>query len=194
MPRVSRKEAEKHREEVVEAASKLFREHGINGVSVPNVMAEAGLTHGAFYGHFDSKEALAALACSKAFEKSHELRESIASRYDTDDGTARREFVKRYTSRMHRDEPGAGCPATGLCGDIARNEFEGQVRDAFASGLNDMADELPKLLTHKKHKVGREETLATMSMLVGAVLLSRATKGSDLSDEILRAVRATLSE
>lgn len=194
MPRVSRKEAEKHREEVVEAASKLFREHGINGVSVPNVMAEAGLTHGAFYGHFDSKEALAALACEKAFEKSHELRESIASRYDIDDGTARREFVKRYTSRMHRDEPGVGCPATGLCGDVARDEFKGQVRDAFATGIDGMASELPKLLSHKKHKVGREETLATMAMLVGAVLLSRATKGSDLSDEILRAVRSTLSD
>lgn len=194
MPRVSRKEAEKHREDVVEAAAKLFREHGINGVSVPNVMAEAGLTHGAFYGHFDSKEALAAIACAKAFEKSRDMRDLTASRHNTEDGTARREFIKRYTSRTHRDEPGAGCPATSLCGDIARNEFQGQVRDAFVAGLNGMADELPKLLSHKKHKVDRDETLATISMLVGAVLLSRATKGSDLSDEILQAVRATLSE
>jgi TetR/AcrR family transcriptional regulator, transcriptional repressor for nem operon len=80
MPRVTRKEADQHRDDVVEAASHLFREHGIDGVSLPAVMAEAGLTHGGFYGHFKSKEALAAEACARAFEEKRNEYDAIVAR------------------------------------------------------------------------------------------------------------------
>ena len=120
MPRVSRKEAEKHREDVLNAASRLFLEHGIHNVSVPAVMAEAGLTHGGFYGHFESKEALIAEACERAFEMRRGNYEEVRSRRGTDRKAARAEFVKRYTSKAHRDAVGLGCPAAALCGDVAR--------------------------------------------------------------------------
>ena len=99
MPRVSKKQAEQNHAEVIAAASKLFRAKGINGVSVPALMAEAGLTHGAFYGHFGSKEELAAAACTHAIEQSGAIYDGLLERHGGDQTAALTEFVKRYTSR-----------------------------------------------------------------------------------------------
>jgi TetR/AcrR family transcriptional repressor of nem operon len=192
MPRVSRKEADKHREEVLEAASRLFLEHGIDGVSVPEVMAEAGLTHGGFYGHFQSKEALVAEACARAFNDRRGIYDAIEERNGADKKSARSEFIKRYTTRTHRDAIGLGCPAAALCGDMAREDPKGQIRTAFASGFNAMVERLTPLLSKKKKIAAREDALAQLSMLVGAVVLSRSTKGSPISDEIMQSVRSAL--
>jgi TetR/AcrR family transcriptional regulator, transcriptional repressor for nem operon len=192
MPRVSRKEADQHREDVLNAASKLFLEHGINGVSVPAVMAEAGLTHGGFYGHFNSKEALVAEACERAFRDRRSMYDSIEERNATDRKSARTEFIKRYTARAHRDAIGLGCPAAALCGDMARENPKGQVRTAFAAGLNAMVERLTPLLSRKRKAAAREDALAQIAMLVGAVVLSRSTKGSTVSDEIMQSVRSAL--
>jgi TetR/AcrR family transcriptional repressor of nem operon len=196
MPRVSRKEADQHREDVLNAASKLFLEYGINGVSVPAVMAEAGLTHGGFYGHFDSKEALVAEACERAFNDRRSMYEGIEQRNSADKKAARTEFIKRYTTKAHRDAIGLGCPAAAMCGDMARENPKGQIRAAFASGFNAMVERLTPLLSRKRKDkaAAREDALAQIAMLVGAVVLSRSTKGSPVSDEIMQAVRNALSE
>ncbi len=94
MPRVSKKQAEQNHAEVIAAASKLFRAKGINGVSVPALMAEAGLTHGAFYGHFGSKEELAAAACTHAMEQSGAMYDGLLERHGGDQSAALTEFVK----------------------------------------------------------------------------------------------------
>ncbi len=192
MPRVSRKQAEQHHKDVVEAASRLFREHGINGISVPGVMAEAGLTHGAFYGHFGSKAELAAAACARAFDQKKALYQEIVSRHGGDRDEARAEFVTRYTAKSHRDKPGLGCPVASLCTDMGRPEFDGAVRGSFVNGLRDMIDSITCLLTKRRKKATREEVLAEVSMLVGAVVLARATKGHAISEEILQSVRGVL--
>jgi TetR/AcrR family transcriptional repressor of nem operon len=192
MPRVSRKEADQHREDVVEVASQLFREHGIHGVSVPALMAEAGLTHGGFYGHFKSKEALAAEACTRAFDEKREEYDSIAARHGSDHGAARLEFVKRYTGKNHRDAVGLGCPAAGMSGDTAREEDKTPLRAAFAAGIAMMAEKLQVLLSPRKKALGRDETLAQIAMLVGGLILARSTKGHAISEEILHAVRTAL--
>ncbi len=192
MPRVSRKEAEQHREDVINAASRLFLEHGIDGVSVPAVMAEAGLTHGGFYGHFSSKEALVAEACTRAFEDRRSVYEGIGERNGLDKKAARVEFIKRYTAKTHRDAIGLGCPAAAMCGDIARDNPKGPVRAAFAAGLNMMIEKISPLLSGKKKAATREEALAQIAMLVGGVVLARSTKGHPVSDEILQSVRAAL--
>ncbi|HML28527.1 MAG TPA: TetR/AcrR family transcriptional regulator [Hyphomicrobium sp.] len=192
MPRVSRKEADQHREDVLNAASKLFLEHGIDGVSVPAVMAEAGLTHGGFYGHFASKEALVAEACERAFRDRRSMYDSIEERNAADRKSARTEFIKRYTTRAHRDAIGLGCPAAALCGDMARENPKGQVRTAFAAGFNAMVERLTPLLSRKRKAAAREDALAQIAMLVGAVVLSRSTKGSPVSDEIMQSVRSAL--
>lgn len=192
MPRVSRKEADQHREDVLNAASKLFLEHGINGVSVPAVMAEAGLTHGGFYGHFNSKEALVAEACERAFRDRRSLYDGIEERNAAGKKSARTEFIKLYTTRAHRDAIGLGCPAAALCGDMARENPKGQVRTAFAAGFNTMVERLTPLLSRKRKAAAREDALAQIAMLVGAVVLSRSTKGSPVSDEIMQSVRSAL--
>lgn len=194
MPRVSRKEADQHREDVLNAASKLFLEYGIDGVSVPAVMAEAGLTHGGFYGHFDSKEALVAEACERAFKERRSIYDGIEQRNGADKKSARVEFIKRYTTKAHRDAIGLGCPAAAMCGDMARENPKGQIRTAFAAGFNVMVERLTPLLSRKRKDkaAAREDALAQVAMLVGAVVLSRSTKGSPVSDEIMQAVRDAL--
>lgn len=192
MPRVSRKEADQHREDVLNAASKLFLEYGIDGVSVPAVMAEAGLTHGGFYGHFDSKEALVAEACERAFAERRSIYDGIQERNGADKKAARSEFIKRYTTKAHRDAIGLGCPAAAMCGDMAREAPKGQIRTAFAAGFNMMVERLTPLLSKKRKASAREDALAQIAMLVGAVVLSRATKGSPVSDEIMQSVRSAL--
>lgn len=192
MPRVSRKQAEQHHKDVVAAASRLFREHGINGVSVPGVMAEAGLTHGAFYGHFESKAELAAAACACAFDEKSALFQELAARHGLNKDEARAEFITRYTAKSHRDKPGLGCPVAALCGDMGRPEFEGVVRSTYVTGLRGMIEALTTLLSRRRKKASREEALANVSMLVGGLMLARATKGHSISEEILQAVRNVL--
>jgi TetR/AcrR family transcriptional repressor of nem operon len=192
MPRVSRKEADQHREDVIDAASRLFLEHGIDGVSVPAVMAEAGLTHGGFYGHFASKESLVAEACARAFRERRSTYDGIEERNATDRKAARTEFVKRYVSKNHRDATGLGCPAAAMCGDMARADPKGQIRGAFAAGFNTMVERLTPVLSRKKKTAAREDALAQIAMLVGALVLSRATRGSPLSEEIIQSARSAL--
>jgi TetR/AcrR family transcriptional repressor of nem operon len=189
MPRVSRKQAEENHAAVLDAAAKLFRARGINGVSVPALMAEAGLTHGAFYGHFNSKEELAAAACAHAIEQSGSIYDGLLERHGGDQGAALTEFVKRYTSRLHRDQPGLGCPIAALADDASREEFKGPVRKAFATGLERMIDRLRPLLGRRGKTAPREQALADVAMLVGALVLARATKGHAVSDEVLLAAR-----
>jgi TetR/AcrR family transcriptional repressor of nem operon len=192
MPRVSRKQAEENHAAVLDAAAKLFRARGINGVSVPALMAEAGLTHGAFYGHFNSKEELAAAACTHAIEQSGAIYDGLLERYGGDQTAALTEFVKRYTSRLHRDQPGLGCPIAALADDASREEFKGPVRKAFAAGLERMIDRLRPLLGRRGKAAPRDQALANVAMLVGALVLARATKGHAVSDEVLLAARKAM--
>jgi len=190
MPRVSRKEADKHRNDVIAAASRLIPERGIDGVSVPAVMAEAGLTHGAFYGQFESKDALVTAACKAAFDEKIRYYDEMVALDDRE--AARQIFIKRYTKASHREAWADGCPIAALCGDMARQGRAGPIRAAFAGGLSSLAERLETLLAGQRKKASREEVLATLSMLVGALVLARATEGEAISDEFLASARKTL--
>ncbi len=192
MPRVSRKQAAENHTTVIEAAARLFKLRGINGVSVPELMAEAGLTHGAFYGHFKSKDDLAAAACEHAFAEKRALYADINERHQGDKRAALAEFVKRYTARSHRDQPGPGCPVAALADDAAREEFKGPVRKSFASGLDRMVEFVQATLGARGKSGERDEALADVALLVGALVLARATKGQPISDEVLQAARQAL--
>ena len=194
MPRVTRKEADQHKQDVINAAARLFRERGLAGVSVPGIMAEAGLTHGAFYGQFESKEALTVAAFERAFDEMHAIYDDIERR-NPGKSDARAEFIKNYTSKLHRDRPGLGCVAAALSGEIANEKPGSPIRAAFVTGFGGMIDRLQRLLTRSRRQPpSRQETIAMLAMLIGAQVLAGATNGEKLSDEVLQAVRDTLSK
>jgi TetR/AcrR family transcriptional repressor of nem operon len=187
MGRSSRRDAQLHREEVVEAASHLFRERGLDGVSVPELMGAAGLTHGGFYRHFDSKDALAALACSAAFET------QLAAIRQLPPQDALGAFLDDYLSAPHRDDAADGCPTTAFAADVGRAAADSPVRDAYADGVSAFADAIRTLQgTGEDDDAGRQQALTTLATMVGALTLARATKGNPVSDELLDAARHAL--
>lgn len=186
MPRVSRKQAELNREIIVEAATHLFRERGLHGISLSDVMAAAGLTHGGFYGHFASKEALATEACQKAFEQSNLGWQEKISRSD-DVHAAREAILRPYFSTQHRDNPGDGCPISAFTPDMCHEPADTALQHAFIDGVEQSLEVFAQLQDED-----REAMLAKYAMMIGALTLARATRGSSLSDEFLEAARNTL--
>lgn len=191
MPRVSREVSDRHKEEIEIASAKLFREHGINGISVANLMAAAGLTHGSFYSHFESKDELAALACTRSFEQSTRQWRSMLR--DADAPGNLDKIVRRYLRDANVTGPVADCPAASLAGDVAREPDDRRVRQAFADGVNELAATLQGAL-EKSSQEPRRDSLTLLSTLVGSLLLARATAGTELSAEIQQGAIARIGE
>src|SRR6185369_3621566 len=135
MPRVSREQAARHREEVILSAAKLFRERGLDGVSVPELMEAVGLTHGGFYKQFASKDELMGLALDEAFGQSYALGSELRAQ-NPDPATQRAAYIDFYLSAEHRDKPGAGCPNAGLCTDIGRAGRKDPLHGHYARHLD----------------------------------------------------------
>jgi TetR/AcrR family transcriptional repressor of nem operon len=175
MARSSRKETEKHRQQIIDGAAELLRERGVAGVNVGELMAQAGLTHGGFYRHFGSKEELVRLAVAKAF----------SDQRDWLDGQTEQQVIDYYLSPEHRDDFARGCTVGALGGELARAERE--TREAFAAGAGRFFEAFADLEGRE-----REEAMARYATMVGALVISRATAGSPLSDEILEVARQSL--
>lgn len=192
MARVSQQQTDQNRIAIENASATLFRERGLNGVSVADLMSAAGLTHGGFYGHFSSKDGLAAVACARAFE-------GAALRWDQrfsalpDVQTRRAAYVQGYLATSSRDRPGSGCAAAALAGDVAREAAEKPVRAAYLQGVKAMQARLAALQAPGTDSdVAQRQALVDMATLVGALVLSRATRGDAISDEILASARDAL--
>lgn len=182
--KVTREQAQQNRERVVEAAARLFRERGFDGVGVAELMKSVGLTHGGFYGQFGSKEDLAAEACEWAFGRSVERWKQAAG---SNPGTAAQAIAGSYVSRRHVAHPGTGCAAAALGGDVARQGPK--VRKAMAEGVEELVEVLAETMPERTHKARRRHALASFSAMVGAVVLARAVADHGLADEILDAVK-----
>ncbi|MFG1603091.1 TetR family transcriptional regulator [Actinoplanes sp. NPDC049265] len=180
MGRVSRARAEENRQRVVEVAARLFRQRGVAGTGVADVMNEAGLTHGGFYRQFASKESLLAEAAGAAIEGQGERLAAMA-RESAGRDEARRRLIETFLSPAHRDEAAEGCPLTALATDVGREDPASPVRDRYADGVEAFA-----------HWLG--DDLVTLSTLIGALTLARATSGTELSDRILVQAAAALKE
>ena len=193
MARASRAVADQHRTAIEEASARLFRQHGLHGVSVAQVMADAGLTHGGFYGHFASKDELVAVACARAFADSNARWQRIATSAGGDRAAARRRLVERYLSTAHRDAAGHSCPASALAVDVAREPTDKPVHQAYLDGVKQL---LATWKTTAPDSTAPQDAdraaLLEMATLVGAVTLARATAGDPISDEILEAARSLL--
>jgi TetR/AcrR family transcriptional repressor of nem operon len=183
--RVSREQAIANREKVVDVASALFRKHGIDGVGVADIMKAAGLTHGGFYGHFDSKEDLAAEACSRAARRSWDVWINGASPGGLE------AIVRKYLTPEHRNDRGRGCLYAAVGSDIPRQPRA--VRRAFTEGLRGTIERLLNLMPGRSAALRRKRVLAMMSGLVGALILSRAVDDPRLSDEILEGATTVFS-
>jgi TetR/AcrR family transcriptional repressor of nem operon len=192
MPRVSRKQADLNREIIVDAATRLFRERGLHGISVIDVMGAAGLTHGGFYGHFESKEALAQEASARAFAQSAERwNERLAAQPDK--AVARRALIEPYLSDASRDNPGDSCPVVAFAGDMCHEAIDSRLRQTFNDGLDQLLHIFGSLLETGDDAQDRQQALVQYSLMVGALTLARATQGEPLSDEILEAARCFLN-
>ncbi|MFH8487793.1 TetR family transcriptional regulator [Streptomyces longisporoflavus] len=184
MGRVSQAQAEENRRRVVDTASRLFREQGTQ-VSVADLMQAAGLTHGAFYKQFDSKEALVDEAAAHAFAELARRHAAGLDQYEGQRAAAQRKLIDTYLSVEHRDNPADGCPVAGLATDIARGGGGDEARRVYAEGVADFADFLAD---------ADQDGLVRLCTLFGALVLSRATQGSPLSEQILTTAHAALTE
>lgn len=174
------------RARILAAAARLFREHGVEGVGLAKIMAEADLTVGTFYTHFKSKEALLQEALLQSLKARNEaLRQALV---DGDLELA----VRTYLSAEHRDAPGDGCPAAALAAEVARHPVP--TRKTFATEMELGLDALVECLSQRRGvTVSRAEGAAFFGLLVGTLQLARATPDRAASTAILEAgVRAAL--
>jgi len=171
------KETAARHERIVKEASRLFRERGFENVTVGEVMQAAGLTHGAFYAHFGSKQELEEAAVAYGQRISADRARSYGA---TKRG--RRTFADRYLSLRHRDNPGDGCTMAALAQEVARSTPE--LKAAFEKGFEEILS---------AQGGDRKEVIFQTAALLGGVVLGRAVQDEQLSEEILRSVRQKLS-
>jgi TetR/AcrR family transcriptional regulator, transcriptional repressor for nem operon len=177
--------AEKH-EQILTEAARLFRERGFDRAGVADIMKAAGLTHGAFYAHFPSKNALEAEAVDRAFAQSdsrvYALRANVSD--------AKRAFLDSYLSAAHRDHPGTGCAMAALGPEIARDSA---ARKPFTQGVKHMLDGMVSRFRWKREGIARRNAIHLLSAAVGALILARAVDDPELSDEIMESVTDDLA-
>lgn len=186
--KVSREQAAENRRRIVETAARLFRERGLDGVGVAELMKQAGLTHGGFYGHFQSKDELMAEACDAAIEQT-----GARWRKRLDRDPSLDTLVSHYLTPRHRDHPGDGCVVAALANDAARHE--GPVRASYTRSvrrlIGTVADSLRGTLPGAEAR-RRRKAMAICAGMVGGLILARAVDDDDLSRDILDAVAAEL--
>ena len=185
--KVSREEAAANRERVIDVASRLFREKGFDGVSVGDVMKGAGLTHGGFYGQFDSKDHLAAEACDRAAANAAKRWNAIA---DEAGAEAFEALVRFYLAPERVSSPGSGCVFASLGPEAARQDKP--VRRVLAKGLETLLSVLARAIPGRSAADRRKRAIAAMSEMVGAMVLARCVGDRAVADEILAAAAADL--
>lgn len=179
--RITKKKRQENHDRIIAIASEMFRERGFDGVGVADLMEQAGMTHGGFYNHFASKEALIAEASAKGFVETSER----YAGYDVGD------VIDAYISRTHRDARGQGCPAAALSGEAAR--LPEDTRSVFGQGIAGLVEALENGLSAQATggAGARAQAISLLAQAVGAVVLSRACPDSSaLADEILDTCRA----
>ena len=180
--RVTREEKAENRQRILEAAAQLFRARGFEGVTVAEIMDEAGLTHGGFYGHFTSKDALIAEAIAHALKVS-----GAASQ-----GATMASYAKTYLSARHRDDLSGGCAYAALGTEAVRGSP--QTRRVLTQSLERQIARLSATAPGTTPAARRRAAIAGWAAMVGGLILARIADDPTLSDEILKATRAELTD
>ncbi|WP_221358008.1 TetR/AcrR family transcriptional regulator [Streptomyces beigongshangae] len=198
MPRITKEDKARNRQNILEAAGRMFRSQGIDAVGIAELMKEAGLTHGGFYNHFASKNDLVVEVCGASFAASLGVLAQEVEDGPDRDGSPLKRVVAGYLSAAHRDAPDGGCPSASLVTDAARHSEA--VQSAYAEGvegyLTGFAAEFLREAEGKGHELdpgeARRAAIRLLSEMVGALMLARAVRHvePELSDEILQTGRS----
>src|SRR5216117_4468170 len=180
--RVSRTQAAENRQTVINVASRLFREHGFDGIGLKDLMKGAGLTQGAFYKQFASKDDLAARASRRALESASRRWSAAAAANPQDPLGA---VIAFYLSTEHREERMDGCPVVALGSDAARQGSD--VKAAFEAGIKAHLEVLGRFVAGTGDDASRGKAMAILATMVGAVTLSRVVNDPDLAQALLDA-------
>jgi TetR/AcrR family transcriptional regulator, transcriptional repressor for nem operon len=178
--RVSREQVTENRRTILDAASRLFRERGFEAVTVAEIMHEAGLTHGGFYGYFGSKDELIAEALAQA------LTQTTTAPLDD-----LRAYAADYLTRSHRDDRASGCPTAALAPETVRQPRG--VRTEMTTGVRQQIERFSRAAPGRDSAHKRRAAIGTWAAMVGAMILSRASDDPKLSDEVLDQTRAWLA-
>jgi TetR/AcrR family transcriptional regulator, transcriptional repressor for nem operon len=176
--RYSKGQKQATRQRIVEAAGRRFKQDGLDGAGVATLMSDAGLTNGAFYAHFRSKEDLVANVLAD------QLR---AQRHSVDaqppDRAGLEAFIRSYLSPQHRDQCADGCPSAALLDEIARRPAA--TRQLFTDELMGVIDDIASRLDPTNAEAARTDALTIFGLMVGTLQLARALTDRDLSDRLL---------
>ena len=183
--RYSREHKQETHARIVRKASVRLREKGAHGVGVADLMKEAGLTHGGFYAHFDSRDALVIEAFAYAMDRSMEHWRRAFQQIPPEKRLPM--MVDAYLTPVHRDDPGHGCAVPTLGAEIARENPK--TRKAFAAKLEQMIDMMAEQIPHASGNAARKRAAATLATMMGTLVLSRIAGTNEFSDEILAAGR-----
>lgn len=167
------------RQRIIDTAGRRLKQNGIDGSGVAALMTDAGLTNGAFYAHFASKDDLVA----------HVVADQLASQRAVlvalpEGRTSLKQFVLEYLSPQHRDDPGLGCPNAALLDEIGR--CDDAVRDSYTRGMQSIVDVIATRLSPGNPAVARSTALGLFTILVATMQLARAVTDPEMSDDILQ--------
>jgi AcrR family transcriptional regulator len=174
---------------IVEVAARAIRRSGYDGTGVADIMKEAGLTHGGFYAHFPSREALLAEAADRAGAEAVALSEQIAASVPPEQ--ALHAMVRAYLSKEHREAMETGCPVSALGSEMPRQAPV--VRRAATRRIKEMIDVVARQLPDWGQPRAHEQALMAVATMVGAMVLSRAVDDPKLSDGFLEAALKKLA-
>ncbi|KZS71094.1 TetR family transcriptional regulator [Mycobacterium kansasii] len=167
------------RRRIIETAGRRFKQDGIDGSGVAALMTDAGLTNGAFYAHFESKDDLVANVVADQLAAQRAVFASLPA-----GRAALEEFVREYLAPHHRDNPSTGCPSAALLDEIGRCDVA--IRDSYTEGVQSIVDVIAKHLSpHDPSAAARITALGLFTVLVATMQLARAVSDGKLSDDLL---------
>jgi TetR/AcrR family transcriptional regulator, transcriptional repressor for nem operon len=175
---------------IVKKASVRIRERGAHGIGVADLMKDAGLTHGGFYAHFDSREALVIEAFNYAMDRSTDRWRQLAGQAAPEERLS--SIVDAYLSPQHRDNPGHGCAVPALGAEIARESPK--TRKAFAGKLDQMVGMMAEQFSGASEDFARKQAMAALATMMGTLILARVAGNGEFSEEILGAGRDAVLE
>ena len=178
MARYGKEHKQATRQRIIEVAGDRLKRDGVHGSGIATLMADAGLTNGAFYAHFESKEDLVASALA---EQLREQRESFSAQPPGRAGFE--QIVRTYLSVEHRDNPEGGCPSAALLDEITRSPAA--TKHAYTDGLLAVIDDVAARLGSNDPSWARMKTLSVFALMVGTLQVSRALANRQLADEVL---------